>query len=176
MNVQWVCLRVKHLFISEWTGFTHGFYFPLSLVNFQPQIETKVLITLSLLSAGWYCQLVIHKENWRESFANALKGTANIWGICQQIYLSQIKEMLYWQRYFLTKKSGNFQTACHSSRISAKESFPKLEYHQKCVFLCMCPFLNTQYIIPISDCGSQMHLSREHIPRVLNYVILLLCM
>lgn len=84
MNFQWMCLRMKHLFISEWTGFTHGFYFPLSLVDFQPQIEMKVLITLSLLSDGWHCQLVIHslKGNWRESFANALKGTTNIWGIC----------------------------------------------------------------------------------------------
>lgn len=77
-------LGVKHLFISEWAGVSDGFYFPLSSVKFQPQIEMKELITLSLISAGWYCQLVIHslKGNWRESFANALKGTANTWGIC----------------------------------------------------------------------------------------------
>lgn len=68
MNFQEMCLSVKHLLISEQTGFTHGFYFPLSLVKFQPQIEMKVLITLSVLSAGWYCQLMIHslKGNWRE--------------------------------------------------------------------------------------------------------------
>lgn len=77
-------LGVKHLLISEWAGSTHGFYFPLSPVEFQPQIEMKKLITFSLISAGWYCQQMIHslKGNWRESFANALKETANTWGIC----------------------------------------------------------------------------------------------
>lgn len=51
---------MKHLFISEWAGFTLGFYFPLSSVKFQPQIEMKKLIIHALISAEWYCQLVIH--------------------------------------------------------------------------------------------------------------------
>lgn len=96
MDFQERYLRVKHLFISEWAGFTHGFYFPLSPVKFQPPIEMKELIIRALIAAGWYCQLVIHslKGNWRESFANALKGTANTRGICWQIYLWETKEIL----------------------------------------------------------------------------------
>lgn len=59
---------MKHLFISEWAPFTHGFYFPLSPVTFQPQVEMKELIIPALISAGWYCQLVIYglKGNCRE--------------------------------------------------------------------------------------------------------------
>lgn len=68
VNFQGMYLWVKNLFVSEWAGFTHSFYFPLSPVKFQPQTEMKELITLSLISAGWYGQLLIHslEGNWRE--------------------------------------------------------------------------------------------------------------
>jgi len=39
VNFQGMYLGMKHLFISGWTDFTRGFYFPLSPVKFQSQTE-----------------------------------------------------------------------------------------------------------------------------------------
>lgn len=43
VNFQGMYLRAKHLTISQWVGFTHGFHFSLSPVKFQPQTEMEEL-------------------------------------------------------------------------------------------------------------------------------------